>query len=326
MRIYYKNYFDNTSHIEAPCPIPSRSNIVVDVKYAFDAYGSFNDIRPQKHHQLRKLYNKLTASTIKQFLLLTARRSFNHAKNRTVGSFYRHLQERVLTYVSISGLVHSVSEDATVFQPGDPIAAIGFLQPAIADYVIVSAQLAVKLSNASDITLQQSSLLLIGGAASYILHQCLRLRTQNSTVNHVFLFRDSLFTDILASMLRACDFSVHTYPYDNDVEHPTITPNCLLCIFGMDSPYPISDVRQHISENTLTYFCLDHNNSPHSHGSANIFFISIPKPWTQHNLNMYSDSPLDLPEWCEQRFLHEYISFIEKRPDSNTHQTQPTIA
>jgi len=53
--------------------------------------------------------------------------------------------------------------------------------------------------------------------------------------------------------------------------------------------------------------------SQYQHENLDMVTLRLPDPWNSHNLNVYSESPLDLPEWCTRRFLGKYVYFVEKR-------------
>ena len=57
MKIHCPNVFNNRPYIEAPCPVPWESNLVIDVQYSLDLSGVYGNVAVQRTHVIEKLLN-----------------------------------------------------------------------------------------------------------------------------------------------------------------------------------------------------------------------------------------------------------------------------
>ena len=120
MRIYIPNIFDNKKDFEAPCPVPTNKNIVLDVSYACDAYGAIYNVDNLKREKnyIRSVFSKNSLWAAKRFVQLAREHSFSFAKKSAKNRVYREMRPRYCSFVSVSGIIHATGENATNFKIG----------------------------------------------------------------------------------------------------------------------------------------------------------------------------------------------------------------
>jgi predicted dehydrogenase len=310
MKIYYPNTFSGEPYIKAPAPIPVESGLVIDVRYAVDVYAALGNITTQRGDLKRELrtVNKLEA--IKKFSRLAFDHSLLHARKRVRNRIYRRLQQRYCSFVSVAGYVHAIGSDVKTLAIGDSVAALGFLQPALADFVHVRDSLTVKISNPSDDALRRSCFLFFGSAAAYVQARCLEMHREWKTLPKIRTVGTGLWIDITKALLEEHQYEItgqddcrqkRTNASMADGAFSSNTQGCFV-----ERP---SNLSGRSRDSTHFWFARDSESSGDRDTEVT---LPLPDPWTGDNLNVQSKSSFQLPAWLGREYMEAYISFAEK--------------
>jgi predicted dehydrogenase len=277
LKIYNRNPFTKEASIEVSCPVVDHGKILIEVEYAVNVPGILNKGLPANTDPAGSKIQRAFWG-VRKAAALSLQYSFRQILRSAANKQYRDARAAFAKYVSISGIVREVGAGVKDIQIGDYVAGFGFLQPGVADFVLLPAETVYKVANPTERNRPLFALAFFGSAAAFVFEKV-------SLMGNVRVERSgtALWADIALKMLNKQETS------SSVLKKVTLIGNGT-------------------SDDVKAERCFKLAETP---GSENCTALLLPDPYRTHNLNMHSRLELELPEWLLHKYLANYISFAE---------------
>jgi predicted dehydrogenase len=318
MKMYYPNLFSREAYVEIPYPTVSSGQVLVDVSYAADVYGMiFQSSKPTNGPIILEIFKSNYVLYLKNFLKYSWNYSPCLAMRLGKNLHFRSLKKRYCSFLSVSGRICEVMDDSNGFQIGDYVAAIGFQQPSLSEFVVVSSGQVFKINPGSEEQLRLCALLFFGAAASFVLGNVIRMTDNLDREIQIIRIGDSTWIQMFFEMINY--YSVHREELGSlpseEITNAKISDVSRIVLVGNGN-------KEHYPKDDEIVFRFANWKEQEEDWNARNILLQVPDPWEKHNLSMFSVSKIDLPVWLHEKYLKLYLNFLSRNNDLDIDKTK----